>query len=418
MRRLSLRAHPRKRLKESPCDSSCGAPPPCCFAVAPAPALLGRNPAARQRQVAASSPYALALFGNSARLGAELAVKEINEVGGFMGRSVELVARDDKSNPEVGRQVAEELISKEKVDFTVGFCNSGVALKALDLYQTHQHVLMVPVATGSAITTKYPARESFIFRMSARDSIQSAFLVDEVVLRRGLKKVAIFADRTGYGDGGLADLSKFLAAHKLEPVYVARFDLGVSSLTAEMQAAKDAGAEAVIAYTVGPELAVVANARSAAHFGGLLLGPWTLSFRTVWDKSSGNAEGALMTQTIVPDLATERRMSFMARLKRHTGEAPVYSVMAAAQTYDAVHLVVRAVFQAQGDTSGPALKKALENQNNAYGGVVTTHSKPFSSEDHDAFSANMIWLGTWHKGLIGYAYPEDAKRAAVIRRKE
>jgi branched-chain amino acid transport system substrate-binding protein len=70
-------------------------------------------------------------FGNSARLGAELAVKEINEVGGYLGRRIELVARDDKADPDEGRKIAEELVLKEKVDFTVGFCNTGVALKSL-----------------------------------------------------------------------------------------------------------------------------------------------------------------------------------------------------------------------------------------------------------------------------------------------
>src|SRR3954471_22714221 len=71
-------------------------------------------------------------FGNAARLGAELAVKEINEVGGYMGRPMELVARDDKSNPDEGRKISEELVTREKVDFTIGFCNTGVALKSLD----------------------------------------------------------------------------------------------------------------------------------------------------------------------------------------------------------------------------------------------------------------------------------------------
>ena len=52
-------------------------------------------------------------FGNSARLGAELAVKEINEVGGFLGRKIELVQRDDQANPERGRQMAEDLVLKE-----------------------------------------------------------------------------------------------------------------------------------------------------------------------------------------------------------------------------------------------------------------------------------------------------------------
>src|SRR6185436_12581393 len=71
-------------------------------------------------------------FGNSARLGAELATQEINEAGGFLGRPVQLVQRDDQANPERGRQAAEELVLKEKVAFTIGFCNTGVALKSLD----------------------------------------------------------------------------------------------------------------------------------------------------------------------------------------------------------------------------------------------------------------------------------------------
>src|SRR5687768_14512684 len=54
-------------------------------------------------------------FGNSARMGAELAVKEINEVGGFLGRPLVLVQRDDKALPDVGRSAAEDLVLKEKV---------------------------------------------------------------------------------------------------------------------------------------------------------------------------------------------------------------------------------------------------------------------------------------------------------------
>ena len=74
-------------------------------------------------------------FGNSARLGAELAVKEINEVGGYLGRPLELVARDDKANPDEGRRAAEDLVLHEKVAFTVGYCNTGVALKSLDVFR-------------------------------------------------------------------------------------------------------------------------------------------------------------------------------------------------------------------------------------------------------------------------------------------
>jgi len=356
-------------------------------------------------------------FGNSARLGAELAIKEINEVGGFLGRPVDLVARDDKANPDEGRKISEELVTREKVDFTVGFCNTGVALKSLDVFQDNKHLLMVPVSTGSAVTAKYPAATSYIFRMSARDTLQAAHLVDDVV-KRGYARVALFADKTGYGEGGFKDVENFLAAKNLKPVYSARFDLGVKTLTQQMQEAKAAGADVIIGYTVGPEAVVIAQSRSEAKLNVPLYGPWPFSFRNVSEKSAGTAEGAIMVQTIIQDLSNERRSSFIARLKRYAGNQPIGSLMAAAQSYDAVHMMLRAVFQTKGDMSGDALKSALENLQRPYSGVVTTHDRPFSATDHDAFTRNMIWLGVWRKGEVQFLYPEDAKRASIIRRKE
>ena len=357
-------------------------------------------------------------FGGSARLGAELAVKEINEVGGYLGRPIELLARDDQANPDVGRRVAEELVLKDKVDFTVGFCNTGVALKSLDFFEAQQHLLLIPVATGSVLTAKTPAADSFVFRLSARDTLQAAILVEELVDKRKVTKIALLADSTGYGEGGTQDVQKFLLDKGLKPVYVARFDLKVTSLVDEVRAAKAAGAEALIGYTVGPQFGLLAKARVEAGFTGPLLGAWPLSFRSAIDKAGSAIEGAVMTQTIVQDISNERRSSFIVRLKHHANGQPVGSLMSAAQSYDAVHLLLRVLFQTKGDMSGPALKAALENLERPYPGVITTHDKPFSSSDHDAFTRNMVWLGVWRKGEIQFYYPEDAKRASIIRRKQ
>ena len=274
-------------------------------------------------------------FGNSARMGAELAAKEMNEVGGYLGRNIELVIRDDKANPDEGRKVAEDLVLKEKVDFTIGFCNTGVAMKSLDVFQDHKHVLLVPVATGSAVTAKYPAATSHVFRLSARDTLQADFLVEDIV-RRSLSRVALLADKTGYGEGGFNDVLKFMAERQLKPVYTARFDLGVKSLAQEVADARAAGADVIVGYSVGPEMAVLAQARTQAKFAGPLYGPWPLSFRTVADKAGSAAEGAIMVQTIIQDLSNERRSSFIARLRRHSGQQAIGSLMAAAQSYDAV----------------------------------------------------------------------------------
>lgn len=357
-------------------------------------------------------------FGNSARWGAELAIKEINEVGGFLGRPFELVVRDDKGDPDEGRRASQDLVLRQHVDFTVGFCNTGVAMKSLDVFQNNKHLLMVPCSQGTAVTSRYPAHESFIFRVAPPDHMNARFLVSEIVERRKIRQVAILADKTGYGDGGMKDVTAELARHGLQPVKVLRFDLGVKSLRSEMLAAKEAGAQALVVYAVGPEQATAARSRAEIGWQVPYFAPWPLSFRSVIEQAGAQVlEGTMMAQTIIQDTANERRASFLARYSRHAKEPRIGSLMAAAQAYDAVHLVLWAMFTTRGDTSGPALKQALETLDRRYAGVVTTYDHPFSKTDHDAFSVNMIWLGTWRGGEIRFFHDEDAKRSSYIRRK-
>lgn len=356
-------------------------------------------------------------MGNSARVGAQVAVDEINQVGGYLGRPLELVVRDDTANPDVGLKHAEDLVLKEKVTATIGFCNTGVAMKALDVFQNNKHLLFVTCATGTAVTAKYPAQESFIFRTSARDQLQTQFLVDEIVKRK-LTKVALLVDTSGYGDAGLKDLEAALAKANLKPQAVARFKVGVQNLEAEMKELRASGADSLIGWTVGPEEGVISAARAAIKWDVPQYGPWGLSHASAFSVSKGRVEGALMVQTVLPNPYLERNGTFLRNYAKLSKEAPIGSMMSAAQTYDAVHLLLRAMFDSKGDLASASLKRALENPTSTYRGVVTTYERAFSPTDHDAISANMLWLGTWRNGERGYYYKEDERRATVLRRKE
>jgi branched-chain amino acid transport system substrate-binding protein len=356
-------------------------------------------------------------MGNSARVGAQIAINEINQVGGYLGRPFELLVRDDKADPDTGLKAAEELVLREKVVATVGFCNTGVAMKALDVFQKNQSVLMVSCATGTAITNKYPATDSLIFRNSARDALQTQFLVDDIV-KRGYKRLALLVDGSGYGDAGLKDLQAVISKAGLAPPAVVRFKIGVKSVDTELKQLRDSGADALIGWTVGPEEGVIAASRASIGWKAPFFGPWGLSHASAFLGSAGTVEGSFMVQTALPNVYLERNRAFITAYAKLSRETPVGSIMSAAQTYDAVHLVLRAMFNAKGGFSGNALKTSMENLPRPYYGVVTTYDKPFSASDHDAISANMLWLGTWRDGERAYAYKEDEKRAFVIRRKQ
>jgi branched-chain amino acid transport system substrate-binding protein len=356
-------------------------------------------------------------FGIPMLNGIQLAADEINAVGGYLGRPLELVIKDDQANPDEGLKQSQALIA-DKVAAVIGFCNTGVAAKSLDALQAAKLPLIIPCATGTPLTSKFPAAESYIFRTSARDAIQAPFVVDDIV-KRGWTKVAIFADTTGYGEAGLKDVEKALAAKNLKAVYVARFATGVKDLSTELRAAKDAGADVVFSYTVGPENAVIANGRKALGWRVPQVGAWPLSFPFFIDGAKEAADGALMAQTFIAEPSNERRASFLSAYARKFKAKRITVPMAAAQGYDTTYILMYSLFGIRdGVTTGPALKSALENMARTYYGVVATYEKPFSATDKDAITQNMLVMGMVKNGAVTFAYPEDAKRNLFVQRKQ
>lgn len=384
-------------------------------AALPARAQIGNTAPVR---IGVVGPFtgASADFGVPMLNGIRMAVDEINAGGGYLGRQLELVVKDDAANPDQGRKVSQDLLA-EKVVATIGFCNTGVAMKAIDLFQDAKSPLIVPCSSGTAVTARYPPADSYIFRVQGRDALQAPFMVEDIV-KRGWDKVAIFADKTGYGEGGYNDVVAALAAKNLKPVHVARFDLGVKDLTAELAAARAAGANVVFSYTVGQENAVIANGKKTLGWKAPQVGPWTLSFPYFLDGARDAAEGALMVQTFIAEPSNERRAAFLSSYTRKF-QRKLAVPMAAANAYDATYLLMYSFLGIRdGNLNGPALKESLEGKMKTYYGVVATYDKPFSATDKDAITRNMLVIGAVKNGAITFAYPEDAKRNLIIQRKQ
>ncbi len=356
-------------------------------------------------------------MGVSMRDGAKLAVNEINAKGGIMGRKIEMIERDDEAKNERGVQIAQELINKEKVVATVGYINSGVALASQRFYQEAKIPVMNNVATASVITKQFADQpENYVFRNSANDTIQSGMIVEELISRRKYTKVAILADATNYGQLGREDLEKALKAKGITAVAIEKYNIKDVDMTPQLLKAKDAGAQVVITYGIGPELAQIANGMVKLGWKVPMMGSWTLSMANFLDNAGPNADGAVMPQTFIQEGNTPKRKSFIEAYQKAYNVKRIPSPVSAAQGYDSIYLLAAAMKQAA-STDGPKVLKALEDLKAPVEGVVTTYNKPFTKDDHEAITANMVVIGAAKDGIINYAYDEDKKKGGEVRTK-
>ncbi|AMO35716.1 MULTISPECIES: ABC transporter substrate-binding protein [Thauera] len=353
-------------------------------------------------------------MGISMREGIRIAASQINAAGGLLDRPIQLIERDDEARNERGAQIAQELIQREGIVAALGIVNTGVALASQRHYQLARIPMITSVATGTLITRQFLPPEfadNYIFRVSANDSVQAQVIVDEAVTRRGLQRLAIFHDATNYGVLGSEDLIEALRRSRISPVAVERFQLRQADMTAPLQHARDAGAEAVLTYGIGPELAQIANTLARLNWRVPIIGSWTLAMSNFIDNAGPNAEGARMPQTFIPDPATPAARNFLDAWQRATGTQRIPVPPAAAQGYDSALLLAAAIRQAN-SLEGDRIRAALEDLREPVRGVIMTYARPYLRDQHETLtSPHQIHVGEVRNGQVVFAYEADRQRA-------
>lgn len=319
-------------------------------------------------------------MGVSMRDAIRMAVDEINTSGGVLGRPIQLVERDDEAKNERGVQIAQELIHREKVVASLGYINTGVTMAAASYYEEAKIPMITPGPTGTALTKEFP---HYIFRVSLPDSIQAEMIAREAIDRQGFKKVAILADSTNYGQLGRADMVAALAKRGVKPVAVEKFNIGDVDMTAQLLRAKNAGADSILTYAVGPELAQIANGMSKLGWKVPMVGSHTLSMPNFVENAGKNAEGAIFPQTFVEG-QTARGTTFVADYKKRYKLDRIAALGWAAPGYDSVYLLAAAIKQAD-STDGPKVRAALEDLKEPVDGVMMRYQQPFSKDSHELF---------------------------------
>ncbi len=334
-----------------------------------------------------------AALGASLRNGARLAVEEVNAAGGVLGRPLRLVEADDQARPEQGAEAARALVEREGAVALIGPGNTGVANAINPVARNLKTPVIGPSATGSQVNELFAGGPlNFTFRLAASDAVQAKMMVTEAFAGRGRTRPAILADASPYGAQGLARLEALLAARGAKAVSVGTFPVGATDLSAPVKAAKEAGADVIFLYALGAEAAAAARAVGALGWKVDLIGTWNLANPVFLAGAGPAGDGAIMPQTFLEAAApAPAQQAFLAAYRRRYQVAHVDLAPAAAQAYDAVKLLARALVQAKG-TGGVKLRAALESLEGTYQGATGEYFSPWSSDDHEAVTpANVRW---------------------------
>ncbi len=182
-----------------------------------------------------------ALYGESVRNGAALAVKELNENGGVLGRTVELFAEDSQGASDIGVNAYNKLVTQDEIHALIGGTFSGVTLAVKPLAVQDGIPVFSPTATNPDVTLD----AANVFRACYTDSYQGEVAAVFSNADLGATKAAILYNQADPYSTGLKEAFEAKFAELGTVVSVEAYNSGDSDYSAQLTAIAASGAEVV-----------------------------------------------------------------------------------------------------------------------------------------------------------------------------
>jgi len=359
-------------------------------------ALAAMHPA----RAADTSPivigYPAALTGPSSapgvgqNRGVTYIVDQINAAGGVKGRKIEMVTRDTQGDPTKAVNAVQEMMANYKVHAIFGPNKSGEALATTPIIARRG----IPNIHCCGITSlidekKFP--NAFRQTPNNGQSSDPPRIYCQKVLK--LNKVAVIGDSTGYGTSAVTDSVNNFKNNNGEVVYQAQIDATQPDLMPDMLRMREAGAQAIIPWTVSTGMiARLLNARGAmgwdvpfighqamgsGEVGHLLQKPeyWNNVFNEGFKNCSFDAAGKLPART--------QAFVDQARGKMSLANTSLWWIVSAV---DAIQLIADAVSKT--DSSSPEAIIGYWNTLTKYPGLFADYT--FSPTQHNGFPSDEL----------------------------
>ncbi len=291
--------------------------------------------------------------------GARLAAEEINAAGGVLGRPIELLIRDTKTDPATAATVVTQLIEQDKVVAVIGFNDSDYVLAAGPICQRAG----IPFITVGATSPRLPGQVGdMLFLTPFGDNVQAAVGAEFAFEKFG-KTAYLLWDKGAEYTTVLAKYFKERFAELggtivLEDTYQS----GDKDFSAQIAKVKALPQQPDFYYisALPDDVGTIVKQFRNAGITGPIVGGDGYDTPLLLEVAGPAAENVFFTthSLLTADSPNEKVRKFVEAYKQKYGTEP--EAVFAALGYDTVYVLAEAIRRA-GSTDGQAIKQALES---------------------------------------------------------
>lgn len=298
-----------------------------------------------------------ASFADPERRGVEMAIEELNAAGGVLGRPLKLVVADNRCNPTEGVQSANKLINDDNAVALIGAFCSSVSLAIMPVVRRSEVPLVIDVSTAPAISQQIgKGKNTWAFRTSVTDDGMAKALVDHLAEKSAWRRIAVLAEDTDYGRGGIRAFGELAKARGFTTTTTEVVQQGTADFTTVITKLLASKPDAIAIYVLGADMANFLKQYDAWGAKVPVTGRFDPALLSPEQRAKGFLDGSIGVLPYSPDIDTPANKRFVAGYRQRNGNAdPQFQ---SAYGYEAVHLIADAIRRA-GKAERAAVRDAL-----------------------------------------------------------
>jgi C4-dicarboxylate-binding protein DctP len=337
------------------------------------------------------------LAGGAIYRGIELALEEINQKGGLLGKPVRVIARDHAANAQIARANLQYFADQPNVVAVMGGLQSTVVAEELaDIHRLGMPFLIPWAAAPGLIDHDF--QPSYTYRVSLTDNYVAPFLL-EYARKLGGRTVILLA-RSSWGRSNEAALKSSLEKLPAGSAEIVWLEASNTQIDEKIDALVNGGMSSMLLVASSNEVRQVVKAMARQAKPVPIFSHWSLSgddFFIPMQTALQKVDLRFVQTVLINEAQTYPKLgAFLNRYRKRyqlEAESPIPALIASVHAYDLTHLLALAVKRAK-SSDRVAIRAALESLPR-YSGLFKDYNPAFTRDRHDALDRSYLRLARY-----------------------